>query len=442
MHTGTINDPGVSHDKISSMLDFAHDISTRSASCLSLPVGQIGDRVDGHENVQFLQENARPQEHPTLVEGSPGERPTQSSVAIPIDQESGRAELSEANLSLDDGWDFWSSDQTGSYPDQSADFGLPVNLGAQTVYHGQDAIRAEDGLDNVFSLCNGIPFTSTNGTSGQIENKASIPSFGTLSDFLGGYFCGIPRANVISALAKEQYSTREAGDKDESPPHPLKRFSNSLQAQTERHNSFSSLTANLDDSSVQPQFSKNPFESPERISELYQEHGLSSDAFCSAFEDYRHVPNLPADTYLSICRVFSAVNADAGPYTPFTSSKFPSRDDCNAFMQTYFEEFHDTFPLVHKPTFNPARNEWLLTLAITALGMSFSRVLACHNTEKKAAYITWMQEFLRRAVQFAVGLDCQMLYCNGIHKFANLVCSRCPGMRRTPVHCDVPKQRS
>ncbi|KAJ4053235.1 hypothetical protein NW753_007410 [Fusarium oxysporum] len=63
------------------------------------------------------------------------------------------------------------------------------------------------------------------------------------------------------------------------------------------------------------------------------------------------------------------------------------------YMQVYFEDYHPVFPLLHKATFSPTKDDWLLSLAVSSIGCLFSKTL-----QSREVYPI-MQEFLRRAIR-------------------------------------------
>ncbi|KAI8724268.1 hypothetical protein NCS52_00284500 [Fusarium sp. LHS14.1] len=68
----------------------------------------------------------------------------------------------------------------------------------------------------------------------------------------------------------------------------------------------------------------------------------------------------------------------------------------NIFIQVHFEEFHSVFPLLRKATFVPRRDDWLLAVAVAAVGCIFSRTLRSEQTFHD------IHEFLRRAIHLTV----------------------------------------
>jgi hypothetical protein len=54
----------------------------------------------------------------------------------------------------------------------------------------------------------------------------------------------------------------------------------------------------------------------------------------------------------------------------------------NSFVQLYFEHFHWTFPLLHRPTFNVVEEPPLLLLATAAIGSRFSKIPQAYTLTK------------------------------------------------------------
>lgn len=75
----------------------------------------------------------------------------------------------------------------------------------------------------------------------------------------------------------------------------------------------------------------------------------------------------------------------------FDVPTFVGAESINYCIKLYFDNFHDNFPLLHKPTFG-VDTPWIVALAATTIGSAFVR--APHALEFRRAF----QEFLRRAV--------------------------------------------
>lgn len=121
-------------------------------------------------------------------------------------------------------------------------------------------------------------------------------------------------------------------------------------------------------------------------------------------EDLGHVKHLSPDAYHRLHLNFERLNADNGYFSSFARGPFPSIAALNAFMQLYFEEFHPIFPLLHQPTFDPGKEDWVLLLAVIVIGCRFSRVQGASES------VHLLQEFLRRAIKFTPERDYSLTY--------------------------------
>ena len=89
--------------------------------------------------------------------------------------------------------------------------------------------------------------------------------------------------------------------------------------------------------------------------------------------------------FLQLCTGQQAV------FTPFFSDNFPLDEVVNMCIDLYFEHFHSSFPLLHRPTFGSGNSHWLLVLAVAAIGSNFIDSIAVAKLRDA------FQEFLRRA---------------------------------------------
>ncbi|KAE8324438.1 hypothetical protein BDV39DRAFT_217132 [Aspergillus sergii] len=65
----------------------------------------------------------------------------------------------------------------------------------------------------------------------------------------------------------------------------------------------------------------------------------------------------------------------------------------NSFIQLYFEHFHQTFPILHRATFNVSEEPPLLMLAVATIGGRFSKIPQAHRLS------TVMGDILRKTVE-------------------------------------------
>jgi hypothetical protein len=124
--------------------------------------------------------------------------------------------------------------------------------------------------------------------------------------------------------------------------------------------------------------------------------GINQEFDAWRAEDYCHVPRLTEDVYQEMTKHFERYNRDDEYWSLFTSSSFPPITHINIFIQVYFEEFHSLLPFLHKATFAPTKDKWILSLGVAAVGCIFSRAMNSRTT------LYDLQEFLRRAIHVQV----------------------------------------
>ncbi|CCT73987.1 uncharacterized protein FFB20_02049 [Fusarium fujikuroi] len=148
------------------------------------------------------------------------------------------------------------------------------------------------------------------------------------------------------------------------------------------------FTHSLDISSYQGQSNQT---SPETTSHS----SVRDDAELESWraEDYGHVPDINDEAYQVMVFTFEQLNSDNVYCIPFTDKHLPSLQHMQIYMQVYFEEYHPIFPLLHKATFSPNKDDWLLSLAVSSIGCLFSKTL------RSKEVFPIMQEFLRRAIR-------------------------------------------
>ncbi|EXJ95294.1 hypothetical protein A1O1_00414 [Capronia coronata CBS 617.96] len=95
------------------------------------------------------------------------------------------------------------------------------------------------------------------------------------------------------------------------------------------------------------------------------------------------------DTLSSIFRTLCGANALRDS---FEGNSFPDVATFNACIGLYFDNFHQNYSFIHRPSFG-FQSHWLAILAVAAIGSTFSK--GQHALDLREAY----QEFLRRAVQ-------------------------------------------
>lgn len=112
-------------------------------------------------------------------------------------------------------------------------------------------------------------------------------------------------------------------------------------------------------------------------------------------ENFAHVGRLSFEKYEEIVENLES-HANQPIYQFFGNPVLPSAEVMNSFIQLYFEHFHDTMPFVHKPSFDPSKEHWILVLAITATGCRFSRV------PRSDLYALKLTELVRRSIMVVV----------------------------------------
>lgn len=112
-------------------------------------------------------------------------------------------------------------------------------------------------------------------------------------------------------------------------------------------------------------------------------------------ENFAHVGRLSYEKYEEIVENVQN-HANQPVYRSFGSPVLPSVEVMNCFIQLYFEHFHDTMPFIHKPSFDPSKEHWVLVLAVAATGCRFSQV---PRSDLHALKLT---ELVRRSIMVIV----------------------------------------
>ncbi|EWG55843.1 hypothetical protein FVEG_17606 [Fusarium verticillioides 7600] len=160
--------------------------------------------------------------------------------------------------------------------------------------------------------------------------------------------------------------------------------------ETEANRLISELTAPiLTETFISPNSSD---EGPSKRSVSATNDYVNQDSDAWRAEDYCHVPRLKEDVYQEMTKHFARYNRDNEYWSSFTSSAFPPSTYINTFIQVYFEEFHSLLPFLHKASFAPKKDQWILSLSVAAIGCIFSRAA----TTRIASFT--LLEFLRRAI--------------------------------------------
>lgn len=112
-------------------------------------------------------------------------------------------------------------------------------------------------------------------------------------------------------------------------------------------------------------------------------------------ENFAHVGRLSFAKYEEIVENLES-HANQPIYQSFGNPVLPSAEVMNSFIQLYFEHFHDTMPFIHKPSFDPSKEHWILVLAIAATGCRFSQV------PRSDLYGLKLTELVRRSIMVVV----------------------------------------
>ena len=104
---------------------------------------------------------------------------------------------------------------------------------------------------------------------------------------------------------------------------------------------------------------------------------------------------LPHTTYGSLREAFVqlCLNGRHG-YASFSTDSFPSNAVFASLIEQYFEAFHPTLPMQHRPTFMKSEPHYSLVLAMSFIGTSF-----VDDNQESGAFAASLFEFLHRVIQ-------------------------------------------
>ncbi|KAH8816699.1 fungal-specific transcription factor domain-containing protein [Xylogone sp. PMI_703] len=104
-------------------------------------------------------------------------------------------------------------------------------------------------------------------------------------------------------------------------------------------------------------------------------------------------------------------------------TNFPSEEKLDHCVDLYFAHFHRTFPIIHQPTFDPAKDPVVITLAVACIGACYTefdgaRSFANALSELNRRLLLFMSEQDRRFVRTEFYIAAQLLqgthgYCCG-----------------------------
>jgi hypothetical protein len=81
---------------------------------------------------------------------------------------------------------------------------------------------------------------------------------------------------------------------------------------------------------------------------------------------------------------------------------FPSHEMLSDFVDMYFEKFHSTLPILHKPTFYSTETPAVLLLIVAAIGSTFA------SSDFKPLAVA-LGELVRRLCTWLVSLHCPLV---------------------------------
>jgi hypothetical protein len=124
-------------------------------------------------------------------------------------------------------------------------------------------------------------------------------------------------------------------------------------------------------------------------------------------EDFDHVGAMHPSSYAEIENFFCFSREIAGVnHKAFmNNAKLPPIEAMNSFIQLYFEYFHPSFPMLHRPTFETSTAKWVLVLGIAGLGCRYS------VSRSSCQYGNLLRELLRQAIPHMVTHRLWLLRC-------------------------------
>ncbi|KAJ6017972.1 hypothetical protein N7451_001351 [Penicillium sp. IBT 35674x] len=119
-----------------------------------------------------------------------------------------------------------------------------------------------------------------------------------------------------------------------------------------------------------------------------------SDKDLLEMDDYAHVPKLKSGNPI-LQELFDFFAQEKHRVLGTVELEIPVLCDekaINSFVQLYFENFHPGFPMLHTSTFDMFNTNWILALAVVAIGSRYSRVRQARQ------YATIFGKYLRHAI--------------------------------------------
>lgn len=105
---------------------------------------------------------------------------------------------------------------------------------------------------------------------------------------------------------------------------------------------------------------------------------------------------IPEDTYSEICRAFRMTCLASTRHPTFESDHFPSLELLSFAFQLQVENFQPIMPFLHLATFDLSTTDWLLILALAAIGSHYM------NPSLNEQLSVSLHEVTRRSIQMVV----------------------------------------
>ncbi|KAI9634952.1 fungal-specific transcription factor domain-containing protein [Dioszegia hungarica] len=113
---------------------------------------------------------------------------------------------------------------------------------------------------------------------------------------------------------------------------------------------------------------------------------------------------------------------------------FPDQETLSDFVDLYFEQFHATFPILHRPTFSVDNTSAVLLLAVAAVGATYAdrefRPLAVALSELVRRIVQWMRASDQRSK-----FDRNLLVSYMLQSLVGVAC----GSREMMLHAEISR---
>lgn len=141
-----------------------------------------------------------------------------------------------------------------------------------------------------------------------------------------------------------------------------------------------------------------------------------SDKDLLEMDDYAHVPKLKSGNPI-LQELFGFFGQEKHRVLGAIELEIPYLCDekaINTFVQLYFENFHPGFPMLHMSTFDMFNTNWILVLAVVAIGSRYSRLRQARQ------YATLFGKYLRHAIASLVRIVIYQVTCAFLFFFSFL----------------------